>query len=142
MPDVSTELILKIQEAVINGRKDAITGDSIYDLDYDVASILERAGYPVSVIIEEEKPVRPADSIMWEIEVPVIYHRTYHVPAINKEEALEFFLTGGAKIDDMFELFAEQEDNIDGEDTFQAVVIGPSPSWVNYIPATVLEENE
>lgn len=128
MPDVSTELILKIQEAVINGRRDAITGDSIYDLDYDVASILERAGYPVSVITEEE-PVRPEGSVMWEVTVPVTYYRTYHVPGTSAEDALDFFHSEACEYD----TFAETEDDVDGEETDQAMVSGPSERWVEYI---------
>ena len=137
MPDVSTELILKIQEAVINGRKDAITGDSIYDLDYDVASILERAGYPVSVITEE-KLIRPEGSIMWAVTVPVTYYRTYHVPGTSAEDALDFFHSEACDYD----TFAEIEDDVDGEETDQAMVSGPSERWVEYIPATGIEENE
>ena len=136
MPDVSTELILKIQEAVINGRKDAITGDSIYDLDYDVASILERAGYPVSVITEEE-PVRPEGSVMWEVTVPVTYYRTYHVPGTSEEEALNFFHSEACDYD----IFAEIEDDIDGEETDQAMVSGPSGKWVPYINPDGTEED-
>jgi hypothetical protein len=128
MPDVSTELILKIQEAVINGRKEAITGESIYDLDYDVASILERAGYPVSVITEE-KLIRPEGSIMWAVTVPVTYYRTYHVPGTSAEDALDFFHSEACDYD----TFAEIEDDVDGEETDQAMVSGPSERWVKYI---------
>jgi hypothetical protein len=128
MPDVSTELILKIQEAVINGRREAITGESIYDLDYDVASILERAGYPVSVITEE-KLIRPEGSIMWAVTVPVTYYRTYHVPGTSAEDALDFFHSEACDYD----TFAEIEDDVDGEETDQAMVSGPSERWVKYI---------
>ena len=136
MPDVSTELILKIQEAVINGRREASTGDSIYDLDYDVATILEKAGYPVSDILTEEKSVRPEGSVMWEILVPVTYYRAYHVPGMDEADALDFFHSENCEYD----TFAEQEDEVDGEETDQAWVVGPSAKWVNYISPSGEEE--
>ena len=136
MPDVSTELILKIQEAVINGRKEAVTGEGIYDLDYDVANILEKAGYPVNDILTEEKPVRPEGSVMWEVLVPVTYYRAYHVPGTNEKDALEFFHSENCEYD----IFAEQEDEVDGEETDQAWVVGPSARWVDYISPSGEEE--
>ena len=137
MPDVSTETILKIQEAVIKGREYARTGEAIYDLDYDVAVILEEAGYPVAPIIEETKPVRPEGSVMWEILVPVTYYRTYHVPGMDKSDALDFFNSGDCDYD----TYAEIEDDVDGEETDKAWVVGPSAKWVNYIsPSGEYEE--
>tara|TARA_B100000470_G_C19753024_1_gene374727 strand:- start:465 stop:884 length:420 start_codon:yes stop_codon:yes gene_type:complete len=136
MPDVSTELILKIQEAVIKGREYARTGEDIYDLDYDVSVILEEAGYPVAPIVEETEPVRPEGSVMWEILVPVTYYRTYHVPGMDEADALDFFHSENCEYD----TFAEQEDEVDGEETDQAWVVGPSAKWVNYISPSGEEE--
>ena len=39
-------------------------------------------------------------------------------------------------------LIKEIEDYLDGEESDQAMVSGPSERWVEYIPATGIEENE
>ena len=56
---------------------------------------------------------------------------------VDKSDALDFFNSGDCDYD----TYAEIEDDVDGEETEQAWVVGPSAKWVNYIsPSGEYEE--
>jgi hypothetical protein len=71
-------------------------------------------------IEEEEKET----GIMWEIECPVTYYRTFHVPGKNAEDALRYF--NSICHQDRYDFFADPEDMIDGEESQDATVRGVS----------------
>ncbi len=73
---------------------------------------------------------------MWEIEVPVIATRTYHVPGRSAVEAMDFF--SSPDLDN--ELYSDFDDVLDGEETGEATVKGKSPASVDYMNDEIYKE--
>lgn len=123
MSDVNNELLLNIQEALQNGADAESTNAKVIDL-------LEEAGYPFDKIEDEEEEFsQPEGSVMWEIEVPVLSWRTYHVPGKSEIDAMDFF----SSPDFDPEVYSSFDDVLDGEKEEEATVKGVSPASVEYM---------
>jgi hypothetical protein len=138
MPILTEALIQKLQKLL------AETGEAIPSIE-EIKQLMAQSGYAIAGYEEPvEKEERPTDSVMYEIEVPVVCIRTYHVPGTSPEDALHFFKSAGNNAFDgydMYEIFSSQEDQLDGEDEDASHVVGLSPSWVTYINPDGKEED-
>ena len=118
MPILTEALIQKLQNLL------AETGEAIPSIE-EIKQLMAQSGYAIAGYEEPvEKEERPTDSVMYEIEVPVVCIRTY---------AFDGY--------DMYEIFSSQEDQLDGEDEDASHVVGLSPSWVTYINPDGKEED-